>query len=166
MHIFCSEWGIVGYGKVHYGICEICLLLGAVQQQAITWINVDPDICCHMASLGQNEVRPSLNHEMLFQNVVWGWMLSQLRDSSSTIQERCKINGILLFVVTGFFFQIIFTLNLVQIWIAIEDCSVLSTFHVFKYEMPIFWEFGKFPRMSAAIFILHDIRSLQLLLYA
>ena len=23
-------------------------------QQAITWVNVDPDLCCHMASLGHN----------------------------------------------------------------------------------------------------------------
>ena len=28
--------------------------LGAVRQQAITWANVDPDLCRHMASLGHN----------------------------------------------------------------------------------------------------------------
>ena len=28
----------------------------AVRQQAITWANVDPDLCCHMASLGHNEL--------------------------------------------------------------------------------------------------------------
>ena len=33
-----------------------CLMLGAVRQQAITWANVDPDLCCHMASLGHNEL--------------------------------------------------------------------------------------------------------------
>ena len=29
----------------------------AVRQQAITWANVDPDICRHMASLGHNELK-------------------------------------------------------------------------------------------------------------
>ena len=28
--------------------------LGAVRQQAITWANVDPDLCRQMASLGLN----------------------------------------------------------------------------------------------------------------
>ena len=31
--------------------------LGAVRQQAITWANVDPDLCRHMMSLGHNELR-------------------------------------------------------------------------------------------------------------
>ena len=30
--------------------------LGAVRQQAITWANVDLDLCRHMASLGHNEL--------------------------------------------------------------------------------------------------------------
>ena len=30
--------------------------IGAVRQQAITWANVDPDLYCHMASLGHNEL--------------------------------------------------------------------------------------------------------------
>ena len=30
--------------------------IGAVRQQAITWANVDPDPCRHMASLGRNEL--------------------------------------------------------------------------------------------------------------
>ena len=30
--------------------------LGAIGQQAITWANVDPDLCRHMVSLGQNEL--------------------------------------------------------------------------------------------------------------
>ena len=30
--------------------------LGAVSQQAITWANVDQDLCRHMASLGHNEL--------------------------------------------------------------------------------------------------------------
>ena len=30
--------------------------LGTVRQQAITWANVDPDLCCHMASPGHSEL--------------------------------------------------------------------------------------------------------------
>ena len=29
--------------------------LGAVRQQAITWVSVDPDLCRHIGSLGHNE---------------------------------------------------------------------------------------------------------------
>ena len=32
------------------------VMVGAVRQQAITWANVDPVPCHHMASLGQNEL--------------------------------------------------------------------------------------------------------------
>ena len=31
----------------------------AVRQQAITWANVDPDLCRHMASLGPNGLNQS-----------------------------------------------------------------------------------------------------------
>ena len=31
--------------------------LGTIRQQAITWSNVDPDICLHMAWLGQNRLK-------------------------------------------------------------------------------------------------------------
>ena len=30
--------------------------LGAVMQQAITWANVDKDLCCHTASLGHKKL--------------------------------------------------------------------------------------------------------------
>ena len=30
--------------------------LGAGKQQAITWANIDPDLCCYMVSLGLNEL--------------------------------------------------------------------------------------------------------------
>ena len=30
--------------------------LGAVQQQAIYWAYVDPELCLHMASLGHNQL--------------------------------------------------------------------------------------------------------------
>ena len=33
--------------------------LGALRQQAITWANVDPDLCRHMASLVHNELKSS-----------------------------------------------------------------------------------------------------------
>ena len=31
-------------------------MIGAVRQQAITWVNVDLVLCRHMASLGHNEL--------------------------------------------------------------------------------------------------------------
>ena len=34
--------------------------LGAVRQQVITWANVDPDLCRHMASLDPNELTKSI----------------------------------------------------------------------------------------------------------
>ena len=37
--------------------------LGAVRQQAITWANVDPDLCHQMASLGLNQL--NLNSKMV-----------------------------------------------------------------------------------------------------
>ena len=32
------------------------MAVGAIRQQAITWTNVDPDLCRYMASLGDNEL--------------------------------------------------------------------------------------------------------------
>ena len=62
-----DEWGIS---------CEIALIwmsldftddqstLVAWRQQAITWANVDQDLCRHMASLGYNELK-----------MHWNWMV-------------------------------------------------------------------------------------------
>ena len=57
------------------------VLLCAVKQQAITWANVDPDLCCHMMSLGQNEfigaialVLQDIHHNIIvFCNISWIW---------------------------------------------------------------------------------------------
>ena len=39
--------------------------LGAIRQQAITWANADSELCCHIASLGHNELRkPSAYNSM------------------------------------------------------------------------------------------------------
>ena len=35
------------------------LVMGCCRQ-AITWTNVDPDRCCHMVSLGHNELSPNI----------------------------------------------------------------------------------------------------------
>ena len=32
------------------------VMVGAIRQQSITWANVDPNICHHMAWLGLNEL--------------------------------------------------------------------------------------------------------------
>ena len=46
------------------------LQLGAIREQAMTRSNVDPDLCRHMASLGQNELRnnsvPGINDELIY----------------------------------------------------------------------------------------------------
>ena len=36
---------------------SILVNIGAVRQQAITWAKVDPDLCCHMASLDHNGLK-------------------------------------------------------------------------------------------------------------
>ena len=36
-----------------------------VRQQAITWGNVDPDLCHHMASLGHNEFNATMYFSLL-----------------------------------------------------------------------------------------------------
>ena len=58
-------------------------MLGAVRQQAITWTNVDPDLCRHMASLGHNELSSwALCHEIDLR-----WMpLNIFNDKSTLVQ--------------------------------------------------------------------------------
>ena len=36
--------------------------LVAIRQQAITWANVDPDLCCHMVLLGHNGIYSLVRH--------------------------------------------------------------------------------------------------------
>ena len=42
--------------------------LGAVRQQAITWVNVEPDLCRHMVSLGHNELKHLLKRHEINQS--------------------------------------------------------------------------------------------------
>ena len=42
----------VNTAKPHWWLVNI----GSGRQQAITWANVNPNLCCHMASLGHNEL--------------------------------------------------------------------------------------------------------------
>ena len=49
--------------KFHSDECHWTLLMISQhwirwRHQAITWANVDPDLCRHMASLGLNELKP------------------------------------------------------------------------------------------------------------
>ena len=45
-------------GKSRVGSqCWFRWWLGAIKRQAIIWAGVDPDICCHMASLGHSELK-------------------------------------------------------------------------------------------------------------
>ena len=45
--------------------------IGAVRQQAITWANVDPDLCRHMVSLGHNELTVIFGTQIRFQWQEW-----------------------------------------------------------------------------------------------
>ena len=52
--------------------------LGAVRQRAITWVNVDPDLCRHMASLGPNELNSQETlqippHVRAVECLLWGF---------------------------------------------------------------------------------------------
>ena len=56
--------------------------LGAVRQQAITWANVDPDLCRHMASPGHNEIihvadRPRRGYKHIRDKVTQDFTLVQ-----------------------------------------------------------------------------------------
>ena len=46
------------------------VMLGAVRQQAITWADVDTDLCRHMASQGHNELKPG-NLPVHYQTISW-----------------------------------------------------------------------------------------------
>ena len=50
----------VSHVKLPSTECNWILLM--ISQQAITWANIDPDICCPMVSLGHNELKQSANH--------------------------------------------------------------------------------------------------------
>ena len=39
--------------------------LGAIRQQAITWANIDPNLCRHVMSLGHNELMSNNEHLIL-----------------------------------------------------------------------------------------------------
>ena len=43
---------------------------GAARKQAITWANVDPDLCHHMASPSQNELNEILHPNINISNIV------------------------------------------------------------------------------------------------
>ena len=64
------------------------LWLGAVRQQAITWANVDPDLCRHMVLLGQDELR---NHQNTFIShfTPWHWNVA---DCQNELQRKTKIS--------------------------------------------------------------------------
>ena len=61
--------------------------LGAVRQQAITWTNVDQDMCRHLASLGLNE----LNKPVL-ANVCTNTALAPI-ELSRSIMPQCNRPG-------------------------------------------------------------------------
>ena len=70
--------------------------LGAVRQQAITWINVDPDLSRHMVSLGHNEL---MYYLMLLLVVNWcqlpGWASTMSLWIDSHAERKLTFTGFL-----------------------------------------------------------------------
>ena len=79
-------------------------MLGAVRQQAITWAHVDSDLCCHMVSLGHDELTQWPKKGMCLKvwecdnqrclgegyhvcKIVVSWMLEDLDDDRSTMVQ-------------------------------------------------------------------------------
>ena len=100
------------------------LWLGAVRQQAITWANVDPDLCHHMASLSHNEIK--LQHHLygtLCYIGLWSWSRHQM-ETFSTLLALCMGNSL----VTGEFHSqrpVTQMLSLICAWINtwVNDCK-------------------------------------------
>ena len=59
--------------------------LGAVRQQAITWANVDPYLCRHMASLGHNELTINFINQQELRGT-WNW-------APNITQESCDLRS-------------------------------------------------------------------------
>ena len=70
--------------------------LGAIRQQAITWANVDPVFCRHMASLGPNELSSKMYYRKIMQclqakrfGVTMIMSIWNLTGASAALQPRC-----------------------------------------------------------------------------
>ena len=65
--------------------------IGAVRQQAITWANVDSDLCCHMVSLGHNELNCNHHTCKAASTVIsWLWDWSSQKDSTCMVWYPMK----------------------------------------------------------------------------
>ena len=59
-----------------------------MRQEAFTWANVDPDTCCHMSSLGHNELKASImskNYFMLFYFIITKCLLNGMKKIEKVI---------------------------------------------------------------------------------
>ena len=72
------------------------LWFGAIRHQTITWANVDPDLCCHMASLSHNElIKNTLNITQFGATTRKYWILfgcNSCRISCHTISVAVSVN--------------------------------------------------------------------------
>ena len=67
--------------------------LGAIRQQAITWANVDPDLCRHVVSLGHNELMPFngwLLHHTKLNPIVEKYTWLMVEDVITVIHPQCQ----------------------------------------------------------------------------
>ena len=114
--------------------------LGAVRQQAITWANVDPDLCRQMASLGHNELTMSCERfwllcsafNLLNSSVILKyWKLIKDRAHLSTFKififEKCSC-----FIVLVVFLVIVQSSELISVWF----CEKMTFFpNFFSYHI-------------------------------
>ena len=71
--------------------------LGAIRHQAITWANVDPDLCHHMVVLGHNWVKCSINCKLIYSFLQWCvHLVSRVAytDFLGQKQSYCQISNI------------------------------------------------------------------------
>ena len=125
--------------------------LGAIRQQAITWANVDPDLCHHMASLSQNELKALV----FLQEQEYG------KNENLTLLIRCGL------VITVSFIKVLKTYTLIyeNIWscqatvvwnISIYPClaKILSSLN-YQYVLDnrVKWKETEYLEISIYIYI-------------
>ena len=63
--------------------------IGYRRHQAVTWVSVDPDRCCHMSSLGHHEL---INDSTVFiWKLCWHWLKGLWERRIAAIIETCDL---------------------------------------------------------------------------
>ena len=142
--------------------------LGAVRQQAITWSNVDPDLCPHMTSPGHNELNPMMAMNFVPHGIAklgnnYPYVLTALNHGSMEVLLRNRISINLLETVKCFDMDRMsklhqFSLGFSSMQVPKKElillthyplgdvAEILNKHFLNSYERQIFWVFTvKFP---------------------